>query len=72
MSNTNNEVPATPSEEIVEEIESPRAKTPLEMVREGQAKMRGQKPTKGRISSEGDGSGSADSYKRRLHKRKSG
>ena len=72
MSNTDNEVPANPTEEIVEETELPRAKTPLEMVREGQAKMRGQKPAKGRISSEGDGAGPADSYKRRLHQRKSG
>ena len=72
MSNTNNEVPPTPSEEGEDKTESPRAKTPLEMVRERQAKMRGEKPTSGHVSHKGDGSGPAASYKRRLHQRKSG
>jgi hypothetical protein len=73
MSNENNEASPTPGEEQGEkETEEPRAKTPLERVREGQAKMRGNKTNSGRPSSEGDSTGPADSYKRRLHQRKSG
>ena len=73
MSDENNEaLPAPGEEESKDKTEAPRAKTPLELVREGQAKMRGNKTSSGRSSGEVESTGPADSYKRRLHQRKSG
>jgi len=72
MTDENNAPPLPQSEEENSNTETPRAKTPLEMVRERQAKMRGEKPNAGRFSDEGGASGPADSYKRRQHQRKSG
>ena len=73
MSDENNESSLPPDgEESNENTEAPRPKTPLELVRERQAKLRGEKPTPGRSSREGGASGPADSYKRRQHQRKSG
>jgi len=70
--NTESQSPQGTEEGTEESNEAPRAKTPLEMVRERQAKMRGAKPASGHSSQEGGGSGPADSYKRRQHQRKSG
>ena len=70
MSDENNETPSPSNEQ--ENTEAPHPKTPLELVRERQAKMRGEKPTAGRSSREGGAAGPADSYKRRQHQRKSG
>jgi hypothetical protein len=50
---------------------APRAKTPLERVREGQAKMRGTKAGAGTASNERQ-SAAANSYKRRIHQRRAG
>jgi hypothetical protein len=73
MPKQKNEVsPVTAETEEQETTETPRPKTPLELVRERQAKMSGQKPVAGRGSGETEKSGPADSYKRRLHQRKSG
>ena len=74
MTDENTESPSPQGAEESHETpnETPRAKTPLELVRERQAKMRGDKPTSGRSSQEGGAAGPADSYKRRQHQRKSG
>jgi hypothetical protein len=82
MSNENNEVPLTPEVPIIpaegteqtseQTSEQTRAKTPLEMVRERQAQMRGHQSAGKRGSSETDLSGPAESYKRRMRQRKSG
>ena len=72
MPNENHEAASPQSEEREPEIEAPRAKTPLELVREHQAIMRGQKPTPGRGSSERQTAGTANLAKRRQHQRRAG
>ena len=79
MSNETNKAPLNPgdqaenTEETKEETGAkPRAKTPLEMVRERQAQMRAHQNTANRGSNASDLSGPAESYKRRMRQRKSG
>jgi hypothetical protein len=75
MSDENNEAPLTPeapAEGTDQTSEPTRAKTPLEMVREGQAQMRGHQKNARRGPNETDLSGPAESYKRRMRQRKSG
>ena len=72
MPNETNKAPLDSGEGSEETNEKPRAKTPLEMVREGQAKMRGNQNTERRGSKGTDLSGPAESYKRRMRQRKSG
>jgi hypothetical protein len=72
MPKETDKAPLTPSEDSEETKEAPRAKTPLERVREGQAQMRGQQNNSKHGSSETDRSGAMDSYKRRMRQRKSG
>lgn len=72
MPNVNNEVVSPQKTEVESKTEVSRAKTPLARLREKQAIMRGDKPTAGRASKEGQASRSANSYKRREHQRKSG
>ena len=82
MPKETNKAPLNPGEEIEETEnteenkeetgEKPRAKTPLEMVRERQAQMRGHQNTANRGSNATDLSGPAESYKRRMRQRKSG
>ncbi len=71
MPDKNKATPDASTEQQQEKTEAPRAKTPLELVRERQAKMRGQQPT-GRGSGENETAAPADAYKRRVHQRKSG
>lgn len=76
MSNETNKTPLPPTENSEEpseaSSEAPRRKTPLELVRERQAQMRGQQNTAKHGSSGADLSGPAESYKRRMRQRKSG
>jgi hypothetical protein len=77
MANQENPTPTAQNREAVvdngeKNNETPRPKTPLEKVREGQARMRGQKLDSGRGSQEGETASSANSYKRRQHQRKAG
>lgn len=71
MSDENND--ALPqNQEDENKTEAPRAKTPLELLREQQAKMRGEKPAPGRAANGRQGGGAANSYKRRQHQRRAG
>lgn len=74
MTDNSNAAPLTPSEDnqetTQETTQTPRTKTPLEMVRERQAKMRGSQQGKRGGSSEVESSRSAASNKRRLYHRK--
>jgi len=72
MPDETNKASLNPSEGTEETKEEPRAKTPLEMVRERQAQMRGNQNTARRGSKGADLSGPAESYKRRMRQRKSG
>ena len=76
MSNKTNEVPSevppSPDESAEETKETPRAKTPLEMVRERQAQMRGHQNAARSGSRKSDLSGTANSNKPRMRQRKSG
>lgn len=70
MTEENNEG-AAPQEDTTE-AEEPRAKTPLELLREQQARMRGNKPNSGHAADNRQGAGAADAYKRRQHQRRAG
>jgi hypothetical protein len=73
MSSQNTEAPAMQAQEESEKQDTtPQASTPLERVRAGQAKMRGNRLGLGRSSQDGEATASVDSYKRRQHQRKSG
>ncbi len=76
MTNENNEGTAPQSQETPpetpDEVETPRAKTPLELVREREAKMRGHTAAQGRTSQNRQTSSAANSYKRRQHQRRAG
>ena len=69
MSNETNEGTAPQSEENAKE-EAPR-KTPLELVRERQAQLRGNKMVEGKAANERQ-TAEANSYKRRQHQRRAG
>ncbi len=77
MPEENNEGTAPPNNEGAmptneeNEAETSRAKTPLELVRERQAQLRGHKSDSGHASNERHAA-SANSYKRRQHQRRAG
>jgi hypothetical protein len=71
MTDENKAGAAPEKQEDTTEDEAPRAKTPLERVREGQAKMRGGKSEAGNASSQQHNQ-AANSYKRRMHQRRAG
>lgn len=77
-SNENNAVPTTQNDEQDAQAESanreetPRAMTPLEKVRAGQVKMRGQGGAAARGGQGGGAAASANSPKRPLYQRKAG
>ena len=72
MPDETHEAASPQSQEREPETDARRAKTPLELVRERQAQMRGQKPTSGRGSNERQPAGSANLAKRRQHQRRAG
>jgi hypothetical protein len=80
MPSENNEAASAQNEDTQnpsEKAEAPEGaeaakKTPLEMVRERQAQMRGQKPASGRGAGGGETAGSTNSFKRRQFNRKAG
>ncbi len=72
MSDENNEAVSPQNAEDENQTEAPRAKTPLELLREQQAKMRGEKPAPGRAANDRQGSNTANAYKRRQHQRRAG